>query len=298
MKVTVKSPASSANIGPGFDSLGVALTMYNTAEFELIDSGIDIQIMDDATFLPTGENNYVYKSFKKVYDEAGKKVPGVRIKLWSDVPVTRGLGSSSSSIVLGLMGANKFLGEPFSRDELVTMATEVEGHPDNVAPALLGGFVAAVYENERVVYSKAEVPEDICFAAIIPDFYMQTKAARGILPRFIPFKTAVYNLSHASLVTAAFMQGRYDLLKYAVKDRLHQRYRFPKIKSGEYVARSARRYGALCSYLSGAGPTIMAIVEKENVEQFSSSMNKLISTNLKGWKLVMLSADNKGADYI
>lgn len=298
MKVTVKSPASSANIGPGFDSLGVALTMYNKAEFELIDSGIDIQIMDDATFLPTGENNYVYKSFKKVYDEAGKKVPGVRIKLWSDVPVTRGLGSSSSSIILGLMGANKFLGEPFSRDELVTMATEVEGHPDNVAPALLGGFVAAIYENEKVIYSKAEVPENICFAAIIPDFYMQTKAARGILPRFIPFKTAVYNLSHASLVTAAFMQGRYDLLKYAVKDRLHQRYRFPKIKSGEYVARSARRYGALCSYLSGAGPTIMAIVEKENVEQFASSMNKLISTNLKGWKLVMLNADNKGADYI
>lgn len=297
MKVTVKSPASSANIGPGFDSLGVALTMYNTAEFELIDNGIDIQIMDDATFLPTGENNYVYKSFKKVYDEAGKKVPGVRIKLWSDVPVTRGLGSSSSSIVLGLMGANKFLGEPFTRDELVTMATEVEGHPDNVAPALLGGFVAAIYENEKVVYSKTEVPENIRFAAIIPDFYMQTKAARGILPRFIPFKTAVYNLSHASLVTAAFMQGRYDLLKYAVKDRLHQRYRFPKIKSGEYVARSARRYGALCSYLSGAGPTIMAIVDKD-AEQFEASMNKLISTNLKGWKLVMLNADNKGADYI
>ena len=298
MKVTVKSPASSANVGPGFDSLGIALTMYNTAEFELIDEGIEIEIMDDATFLPKGEDNYVYKSFKRVYDKAGKKVPGVRIKLWSDVPVTRGLGSSSSSIVLGLMGANKMLGEPFSRDELVDIATEVEGHPDNVAPTILGGFIAAGYENEKVVYSKAQIPDNIYFAAMIPDFFMQTKAARGILPRFIPFKSAVYNLSHASLVTAAFMQGRYDLLKYAVKDRLHQRYRFPKIKSGEYVARNARRYGALCSYLSGAGPTIMAIVSEENVEQFESSMNKLISTNLKGWKLVMLKADNNGAHYV
>ncbi len=295
--VTVISPASSANIGPGFDCLGVALNMYNKAQFELIDKGLEIVIKDDADFLPRGEDNYVYKSFKAVYDEAGEVCPPVRISLWSDVPVTRGLGSSSSSIILGLMGANRLLGDRFTKDELVSIATRIEGHPDNAAPALLGGFVASIYENDKVTYARAEVPDTIRFAAMIPDFYMQTKASRGILPKYIPFKSGVYNLSHASLVTAAFMQGNYELLRYGVKDRLHQRYRFPKIKSGDYVARNARRFGALCSYLSGAGPTIMAILDKD-FEHFETKMNNLIKTNLKGWKLVILTADNEGARYI
>lgn len=297
MKITVKAPASSANIGPGFDSLGVALNMYDKAEFELIDSGLEIIIKDNAHFLPKDESNYVYKAFKTVYEEAGEPVPGVRISQWSDIPVTRGLGSSSASIILGLMAANRFLGDRFTKDELVNFACRVEGHPDNVAPAILGGFVAATYEYGKVTYVKADVSDRIRFAAIIPDFYMQTKAARGILPKYIPFRNAVYNLSHASLVTAAFTQQRYDILRYAVKDRLHQRYRFPKIKSGDYVARNARRFGALCSYLSGAGPTIMAVLD-DDFEQFESKMNNLIETNLKGWKLVMLSADNEGASYI
>jgi len=297
MKVTVKAPASSANVGPGFDSLGVALTMYNKAEFELMDSGLEIIIMDDAKFLPTDESNYVYQAFKTVYREAGVPVPGVRISLWSDVPVTRGLGSSSSSIVLGLMGANRFLGDRFSKEELVTFATHVEGHPDNVAPCILGGFVSAIYDAGKVTAAKCTVSDKLRFAALIPNFYMQTKAARGILPKYISMKNGVFNVSHASLVTAAFMSGRYELLKYAVKDRFHQRYRFPKIKGGEFAARSARRNGALCSYLSGAGPTIMAIVDKD-FEQFENKMNKLILSNLKGWRLEMLSVDNEGATYI
>lgn len=297
MTVKVKSPASSANIGPGFDSLGVALTLYNTAEFEIIDEGFEIVIMDDAVFLPLGEDNYVYKSFKTVFEKAGEKVPPVRIKLWSDVPVTRGLGSSSSSIVLGLMGANKLLGDRFTKDELCNIATAIEGHPDNVVPTILGGFVASVYEYDEVISAKAEVPDALRFYAMIPNFYMQTKAARGILPKYVSMRNGVYNLSHTALVTAAFMQGNYKLLKHAVKDRFHQRYRFPKIKSGEYVARCARRFGALCSYLSGAGPTIMCIVDKD-FEQFESKMNKLIKTNLKDWELKMLTVDNQGAAYI
>ncbi len=297
MIVKVQSPASSANIGPGFDSLGVALTLYNKAEFELIDQGFEIVVMDDAVFLPTGEDNYVYRSFKAVYEKAGQPVPPVRIKLWSDVPVTRGLGSSSSSIVLGLMGANKFLGDRFTKDELCNMATAIEGHPDNVVPTILGGFVASVYEYDKVITAKAEVPDTLRFYAMVPNFYMQTKAARGILPKYVSMKNGVYNLSHSALVTAAFMQGKYELLRYAVKDRFHQRYRFPKIKSGEYVARCARRFGALCSYLSGAGPTIMCIVDKD-FEQFESKMNKLIKTNLKDWELKVLTVDNQGATYI
>lgn len=295
--VRVRVPASSANIGPGFDSLGVALTMYNTAEFSLTETGLEIEIMDGAEYIPTGETNYVYVGFKKVFDSLSKSFNGVKIRLWSDIPVTKGLGSSSSSIVLGLMGANKLLGDPYTREQLVKLACDIEGHPDNVTPALLGGFTIASAERDRIAFCRTDVSDGIRFAAMIPDFYFQTKKSRGILPGFVPLRNATYNIGHASLVSAAFISGNYSLLEEAVRDRIHQRYRFSKIRSGEFVARSLRRNGALCSYLSGAGPTIMGIVDKD-YEQFEEKMNTLIATNLKGWRLVMLSADNEGAIYI
>jgi len=295
--VRVRVPASSANMGPGFDCLGVALTMYNTAEFSLTENGLEIEIMDGAEFIPTGENNYVYVGFKKVFDAANTEFNGVKIRLWSDIPVTRGLGSSSSSIVLGLMGANRILNDRFTKEELIKMAYEIEGHPDNVTPALVGGFTVSACEREKVSYYRAEVDSNVHFAAMIPDFYLQTKKARGILPNFVPFKNASYNIAHSSLITAAFASKDYSLLNNAVRDRLHQRYRFSRIRSGEFVSRAMRRNGALCSYLSGAGPTIMGIVEGD-FAQFEDKMNNLIKTNLKGWHLVMLNADNEGAIYI
>lgn len=295
--VTVRVPASSANVGPGFDSLGIALSLYNTAEFELTDSGLEIVIKDGADYIPLNESNYVYIGFKRVFDEAGETLDGVRIGLWSDIPVTRGLGSSSSSIVLGLMGANKILGDRFTKDELLYMAYQIEGHPDNVTPALMGGFTVAVPDAGKVVYSKTDVSPELRFAAMIPEFYFQTKKSRGILPSYISFKSASFNVAHSALVASAFAKGDYSLLKTAVKDRMHQRLRFSRIKSGEYVTRCARRSGAICSYLSGAGPTILSIVDKD-FEQFEEQMNNLIKTNLKDWRLVMLTADNEGAIYI
>ena len=295
--VTVRVPASTANVVPGFDCLGIALNMYNTAEFELTDGGLEIDITDSAPYIPVDENNYVYVGFKKVFDEAGKHFDGVRIRLKSDIPVTRGLGSSSASIVLGLMGANRILNDRFTPEELLFMAYEIEGHPDNVAPAIFGGFTVAVPERRRVVCSKTDVPSDITFAAMIPDFYFATKKSRGILPKYVPFRSASYNVAHAALLTAAFTKGDYDLLRCAVRDRLHQKCRFSKIRSGEYIIRSARRFGAVCGYLSGAGPTVIAIVDREP-ELFEKQMNNLIKANLSGWSLKLLKADNDGAVYI
>ncbi len=295
--VTVRVPASTANIGPGFDCLGIALNLYNTAEFELTGSGLKIDIADDADFIPLGENNYVYVGFKKVFDEAGESFDGVHITLKSDIPVTRGLGSSSSSIVLGLMGANRLLNNRFSPEELLYMAYRIEGHPDNVAPAIMGGFTVAVPDGGRVLYTKTDIPQDITFAAMIPDFYFATRKSRGILPKFISFKNAAFNVAHASLISSSVAKGDFSLLGGAVKDRMHQRYRFPKIRSGEYIIRCAKRFGAVCGYLSGAGPTIISIVDK-NSDVFEERMNSLIETNLPGWKLKMLKADNEGAVYL
>lgn len=295
--VKVRVPASSANMGPGFDSLGVALNMYNMAEFSLTDSGLGIEIMDDAYFIPRGENNNVYIGFKRVFDELGERFDGVKIRLWSGVPVTRGLGSSSSSIILGLMGANALTGCKLTKQELLKFACDIEGHPDNVAAALMGGFTVTAMDRGEITYAKAEVSDKLHFAAMIPDFYMQTKKSRAVLPGLVPFKNASYNIAHSSIISAAFFSGNYELLSSGVRDRMHQRYRFSRIKSGDFISRSMRRNGALCSYLSGAGPTVMGIVSGDT-EHFETQMNNLIATNLKGWRLVMLSADNEGAIYI
>ena len=156
--VTVRVPASTANIGPGFDCLGIALNMYNVAEFELTDTGLEIDISNSASYIPVSENNYVYCGFKKVFDEAGETFDGVRIVLKSDIPVTRGLGSSSASIVLGLMGANKLLNDRFTKEELLYMAYKIEGHPDNVCPAIFGGLISAIIlDDKRIIYNSVNV---------------------------------------------------------------------------------------------------------------------------------------------
>ncbi len=291
----VRVPASTANLGPGFDCMGVALQLYNTADFETTDSGFEINITDESrAYVPTNENNLVYRAMDALFSMAGKKLEGVKVTVWSDIPVTRGLGSSSAGIVLGLVGGNHLLGDMFSKEELLKVACSLEGHPDNVTPALLGGFTVSYAEKDRVIYSRSEISSNLTFAAMIPDFYLQTKKSRSILPRFVSMRNSSYNIAHAALLTSALTSGDMQLLSSCFRDRLHQRYRFPYIKSGEYIIRASRRFGAYGGYISGAGPTIMSVVSKDNKE-YEYNMNELIKTNLKNWHLVMLDADNTGA---
>ena len=290
-----KVPASSANLGPGFDCMGIALKLYCRAEFEEIDSGFEIEVVNEGNgYVPQNENNLVYKAMQSLYVKAGKELSGIRVRLDSDIPVTRGLGSSSAAIVAGLVGANHLLGNMFSEDELLYEAYEIEGHPDNVTPALLGGFTISFPENGRIIRSKTVLAENIKFAAILPNFYLPTRKSRGYLPDFTKMKNAVYNISRASMLSAALVKGDTELLSHCFRDRIHQKYRFPHIKSGEYIIRAAKRLGASGGYISGAGPTIMSVVSS-NYEEFELGMNKLIKTNLPDWRLVMLEADNDGA---
>lgn len=291
----VRVPASTANLGPGFDCMGIALKLYNTAVFEQTDSDVEICILDESkAYVPTDETNLVYRGMSAVYDRVGKPLEGIKVSIKSDIPVTRGLGSSSSGIIIGLVGANHILGDPLSKDELLHLACEIEWHPDNVTPALLGGFTVSYAERERVIYSRTPVSDELRFAAMIPDFFLQTKRARSLLPRFIGMRNAGYNVAHASLLSAALISGNHELLYSCFRDKMHQRYRFPHIKSGEYIIRCAKRFGAYGGYISGAGPTIMSVVSKDTKE-FEYNMNELIKTNLKNWRLVMLEADNDGA---
>ena len=294
MKIKVSVPATSANVGSGFDALGLAVTLYNTVTFEESDK-LDISAAD-GTRIPRNESNLVYRSAKGLFDKVGKKIPPLKIVQTNPIPMARGLGSSSACIIAGLLGANRMLGDVLNTQELLTLATAIEGHPDNVAPALLGGLTSSVFEDGKVYSVKRNVDESLCFAAIVPDYKLLTEAARAALPKEVSHKDAVYNLSRAALATAAFCEGNYALLGVATKDVLHQKYRLPLIEGGDEVFELAQDLGAQAVYISGAGPTIMAVVHKDDTEFFARAETALAADGpLHHFTVHRLLADNVGA---
>ena len=280
MKIKVSVPATSANVGSGFDALGLAVTLYNTVTFEESDH-LEISSAD-GTRIPRNESNLVYRSAKGLFDKVGKTIPPLKIVQTNPIPMARGLGSSSACIIAGLLGANRMLGDVLNTQELLTLATSIEGHPDNVAPALLGGLTSSVYE-DGVVYSvKRDVDQTLCFAAIVPDYKLLTEAAR------------------AALVPAAFCEGRHDLLAIATEDKLHQPYRMPLMPGSKEVFEMARLCGAKAVYVSGAGSTVMAVGEKATAEKFYSKLEKGLELlegldGCEAFTLLRLDADNTGA---
>ena len=294
MKIKVSVPATSANVGSGFDALGLAVTLYNTVTFE------ESEVLDissaDGTRIPRGESNLVYRSARVVYDQLGIPMKGLRITQKNTIPMARGLGSSSACIVAGILGANALLGNKLTRRQMLTLATSIEGHPDNVAPAMLGGFVTSVIDEGQIYSVKKEIDTELAFAAFVPDFRLLTSKARAALPAMVSHKDAVYNLSRAALATAAFCDGNYALLDVATKDVLHQQYRLPLITGGDEVFELAQDLGALAVYISGAGPTIMAVVHKDDTEFFDRAEAALAADGpLHHFTVHRLLADNVGA---
>ena len=298
MKIKVSVPATSANVGSGFDALGLAVTLYNTVTFE--DSEVLEISASDGTRIPRGESNLVYRSAKGLFEKVGKQIPPLKITQTNPIPMARGLGSSSACIIAGLLGANRMLGDVLNTQELLTLATAIEGHPDNVAPALLGGLTSSVFEDGKVYSVKRNVDESLCFAAIVPDYKLLTEAARAALPKEVSHKDAVYNLSRAALVPAAFCEGRHDLLAIATEDKLHQQYRMPLMPGSREVFDMARLCGAKAVYVSGAGSTVMAVAEKAEAEKFYSKLEKGLELlegldGCEAFTLLQLDADNTGA---
>ncbi len=293
--IHVSVPATSANVGAGFDAIGLAVTLYNTATFEEADC-LEIS-SSDGTEVPTGEDNLIYRSAKIVFEKAGKPVPGMKIVQTNPIPMARGLGSSSACIIAGLLGANKMLGDVFDQEELLTIANEIEGHPDNVAPALLGGLAASAVEGGKVYSVQKPVSDNLKFAAFIPDYPLLTSAARSALPESVTHKQAIYNLSRAALLSAAFCDGRHDLIAVATQDSLHQQYRMPLMPGAAEIVAMAAACGALSCYVSGAGSTMMAVLEAKDADAFyaKAALALKASKNLAPFTMHQLSADNVGA---
>lgn len=257
--VRVRVPATTANLGPGFDALGLALDLWNEADFALRRNGsVELTISGEGVDgLPRDEQNAIAAAALQVFQLAGKKASGLRIDCVNRIPLTSGLGSSSAAMLTGMLGANALLGEPFSRPDILTMATENEGHPDNVVPAMLGGLVASAIHDGHVITRKLLV-SPMAVTVVLPDFYFPTKAAREILPEYVLRQDAIFNLSRAVLVIKALETGDMSLLGQVMEDSLHQPYRLPLIPGAGEAIQAARRAGASGVALSGAGPSLIA----------------------------------------
>lgn len=290
--INIRIPATSANLGAGFDALGLAVSHYNYVNMEEWD-GVAISSLDD-TVIPLDDTNLIYDTAKTLYNICGKPFHGLRMEQANNIPMTRGLGSSSACIIAGLVGANTLLGNPLTLDDLVNLSAQIEGHPDNTAPALLGGIVTAVFDGKQVHWVKQEVIGTLSFVAIVPDFELKTEVARACLPKEVPHKDAVYNLSRAALFSSSLLTGKYQNLRTAVGDRLHQPFRMGLIAHAQEVMDIAYTLDAYATYISGAGPTIMAIVDESNL-YFSGKLRFSLDTiGLQAWKILELTIDNQG----
>ena len=290
----IKVPGTSANFGPGFDSLGVALSIYNKFYVEEIEEGLYIEGCEEKY---KNEKNLFYVSMKRVFNEFGYKYKGLKIKIESDIPESRGLGSSASCIVGGVIAANSFIGNKLSKEEILEISTEREGHPDNVAPAIFGGVTAVVKDRDKLYYDKIDIDKNINFHALIPNCILSTKESREVLPKVVDYKDAVFNVGRVALMISSLVSGKHENLQVAFEDKLHQPYRKKLIENYDDIILQCKKNGALGSFLSGAGPTIMVLTEKSK-EEFINNMDKELRKLNHQWDIKKLSVDYKGAILI
>lgn len=275
--ITVKVPATTANLGPGFDCIGAALKLYNEFEFTTLDvEGLMIQVSGtEAEKVETDESNLLYQAFIKLYQHIEQTAPSVKIRIKLGVPLSRGLGSSATAIVGGLVAANELAGRPLSELEVMKLAIAMEGHPDNVVPALLGGCrLAATSNTSNNCWEIGDIPwhRDILPVVAIPDFELSTSEARKVLPAEISRHDAIFNISHFGLLLRGLATNREEWLKAALQDKLHQPYRQALIPGYDAVNTAAINAGAYGMVISGAGPTLLALVDTSKAKLVEIAM--------------------------
>ncbi len=283
MKISVKVPATTANIGPGFDCLGMALPIYNTITIEetvLPGTGIEINVINDENVtndlilehVPQDENSIIYKAVELLYNSIGQTPSELKITVQSQIPIARGLGSSASVIVGGLLAANELLGKPADEVALLSIATEVEGHPDNVTPAIVGGLVLTSQEDDgRIVYTKLDWPEEWAITVCIPDYELSTDISRSVLPKEVPMPDAVFNAKRLGMFVQAVNKKDEILMRLALQDKLHQPYRMKLVPGLDKIIENLKHEeDVLGCVLSGAGPSILVISRKNNLDKIRS----------------------------
>lgn len=307
--ITVTVPATTANLGAGFDCIGAALTLYNQFKFSLLPEQAALEIIVsgvEADRVDTGSDNLAYQSFLKLYQHLGKTPPPVKIEIELGVPLARGLGSSATAIVGGLVGANVLAGSPLSQDEVMQCAIALEGHPDNVVPALLGGCrLAATGLNQPPTPEKetlnnweiCDIPwhSEVVPVVAIPDFELSTAEARRVLPSEYSRADAIFNTAHLGLLLRALETGRKNWLQAALQDRIHQPYRQALIPGYDAVYSAAIAAGAYGMVISGAGPTLLALVNQPQAAAVATAMTDAWQQHGIKADVKALQIDSKGA---
>ena len=264
-RVTVKIPATTANLGPGFDCLGLALGLYHTVTFSALDkSGIHITACgEDKHKIPLDNSNLVAESAEIIFRRVGRRPTGLDIYQENGIPIGSGLGSSSSAVLAGMFAANALLDSPLTREQILQLATNLEGHPDNVAPAVYGGLILGVQEPEGLLVERILIPA-LKVVVVLPDFHLLTTDARAALPYQVPLKDAIFNTSRIALLTRALETADYTKLRIAMQDRLHQPYRIPLIPGMADAFEAAYAAGAAGVAISGAGPSLIAFAPADH----------------------------------
>ncbi|MDZ4815427.1 MAG: homoserine kinase [Verrucomicrobiota bacterium] len=294
--ILVRVPATTANLGPGFDTLGVALQLYNDFELTLLDAK-EIEIVAELDDIQLeGAKSLIKKTAEAFYAQAGIGFRGFRVEITNDVPLARGLGSSSTVIVGIVAGLNRLLGKPLKKKDLVNLVASIEGHPDNVVPALVGGFVASSFNDGRVVYLRKELPYKLKFIVFIPDVEIETSKAREILPAHYSRQDVVRNINQACLLTAAIISGEYKLIGQFLDDRIHQPYRAELLPELYNVISCGQKAGALGGWLSGSGSTICCVT-LEKAALVAQSMKKAYNKKKNGGVTRILAVDNQGVTF-
>ncbi len=297
--VKVRVPATTANCGPGFDALGIACNIYNELELTLFtDEILEISISGEGKqYLPADESNLIWNVIKDLLQKTNSPYKGARIKMHNNIPLSHGLGSSAAAIVAGILAFNLAVGEPFSKNEMLKIATDVEGHPDNVAPAIFGGMTISLQEDTNVKTFSFIPKLPLKMIVAVPEFFLATKKARQVLPEKISVKDAAFNIAHASSLVAAMCTGNIDVLSYAFADKLHQPYRAALIPGMYDVFSAARQAGALGAALSGAGPSLIAFT-LDNETAVGEAMVKAFASHSIDSHYLILDIDTQGASRI
>lgn len=287
--ITIRVPGTTANLGPGFDSLGLALGVYGYFTFEERESGLTFENVAGEF---QNEENLAIRAYRRAMQEMKLPQPGLYLHIESDIPVSSGLGSSASLIVAGVVAANELHGRKLSQQVLLNLVTELEGHPDNVAPALLGGVTASIMSQSDVITMQCPISDQLRFAVLIPDFSLSTQEMRAALPKQISFADAAYNIAHACVLLKALEAGNFEAIAAAMDDRLHQPYRSKLILEYEQVRARALEAGALGFAISGAGPTLLCIYRDEG---FYWRMKQAARSLERSWRVMPLPVDRVGA---
>ena len=291
-RVTIRVPATTANLGPGFDAFGCALSLYTDVTFEETDFGLEITGCDEEF---SGPDNLAYVAYCATLTTMSEELRGIKIHIDAHIPVCRGLGSSAALLVAGAMGANVLRGNKLSTQGLLNITNAMEGHPDNLAPAFFGGLTASMVDNGLPVCVSFPLHPDWEFLALVPDFNLSTTKARAALPDQVSRADAIYNISHGALVLKALELGDEMLLRNAMQDRLHQPYRKAMIRDYEKIESLVRTTGAAFC-LSGAGPTLLCITRNPGLE--AKLAKKLDTITEANWQMLPLHVEFRGAHVI